>query len=101
MSETVPTTCVGFCSGLIGAERSADTSRMSRVDLEQERQRPARDDVGLSTTCKIAACGRCAMRLGTGPVTQRVIGVRAWIGMASSNMLRQWDWLIRFFPAGR
>src|SRR5260370_36401480 len=32
--------------------RAAGTSRMSRVDLEQEPQRPARDDVELSTTCK-------------------------------------------------
>ncbi len=32
--------------------RAAGTSRMSRVDLEQEPERPARDDVELSTTCK-------------------------------------------------
>jgi hypothetical protein len=32
--------------------RAAGTSRMSRVDLEQEPERPVRDDVELSTTCK-------------------------------------------------
>src|SRR5260370_24229165 len=32
--------------------RAAGTSRMARVDLEQEPERPARDDVELSTTCK-------------------------------------------------
>lgn len=32
--------------------RAAGTNRMSRVDLEQETERPARDDVELSTTCK-------------------------------------------------
>lgn len=32
--------------------RTAGTSRMSRVDLEQEPERPAREDVELSTTCK-------------------------------------------------
>src|SRR5258707_10298701 len=32
--------------------RAAGTSRISRVDLEHEPERPARDDVELSTTCK-------------------------------------------------
>ena len=32
--------------------RAAGTSRMSRVDLEQEPERPARDEGELSTTCK-------------------------------------------------
>ena len=61
-----------------------ETLKSGRPAMKGNYPRPAR----------IAASGRRAIRLGTGPVKQRVIGVRAWIGIPNSDLLRNGNWLI-------
>jgi len=73
--------------------RAAGTS-MARVELDQEPERPARDEGELSATCKNSRLRQARDKAWDRAVRQRVIGERAWIGMASSNVLRNGDWLI-------